>query len=375
MAKGHLITCVSKTAYNEFIECGYVALGPFPPKTPTSDSGLRAGLRINWDVIADLKRVEEGDYCFLHARRDQTLYGPFRLGSYFFEMANLPTFLRSANLTFDVWSQARDRLTNITYNDYSYRAVLRKPANIGIRSAPLMEIFLRQALGKVNSIPPRFQYGDTKKVVKPLLHYEIRELCSILGVSLDEVGEWKDCRPGVEEEIKAGRPIRLDLELEGGEIAFEKVLEAWVMNEMRSAQASQSQLLNLIGEFDYFGNAIYTYYTNFLDVIAYTAVDETPRRCEHCGSATRNLCEDARILELKKGYLSGEPKEISQLRTYMDWCREILGENAHPEGYLVAASYSEPYLERACEVVGDDVVLLQYTASEDGDIMLEAVNL
>lgn len=167
--RGHIITCLSDSDYQTFINSGFAGLYPIDfkssanPTNPT-DRQLRSKIRVNWDIIADLKRVKPEDYIFLHTNK--IIYGPFKATSHFLESPNMPNRFKSNNLNFQFWK------TNcagpVSYNQ-SY------PWKIGITHIPnvtkvdgfsSMELFKLTSVGLIQSIPQRFKYHDMPKIVK-----------------------------------------------------------------------------------------------------------------------------------------------------------------------------------------------------------------
>ncbi len=123
--KGHLITCLSSNDLEDFDSNGYVGLGPFYPRSDSTRRQVGARLRILWDVIADLKRVQPGDICFLHT--EGYIYGPYVFRSGFLESRALPNILRSPNTTLDNWWDHRNEFDGLYTEGYGYVASIDKP--------------------------------------------------------------------------------------------------------------------------------------------------------------------------------------------------------------------------------------------------------
>lgn len=362
MPKGHLVSCPSTEDLRRFIEEGIVGLGPFPPAPESNDAQVRSAIRTNWDVVADLMRVEEGDYCFLHALgADSQFYGPFRFSSSFRESARLSPHLSTRNLTRDYWAEHQDEIAEGDHDGWAYVAAIDVPEE-GVCAGKLMAIFLAQAEGEIHSVPPRFQYGDTRKIVKPLLHYEVDRLCSITGFPATGLEEWRlDEVPDYVRELS--EPV-INLSFSDGSLAYEKILEAWFMRMMGDRGDNRDEVVEIVGEYDYFANSVYTYYTNVLDVMSYEYIEG--ELCRECGARISGRCGNVRIAELKRGRQYGGLSEIAQLREYVEWANTVLEPPNTARGVLVSAGYSGPYLQAASEADLDNISVCVYSESDDG---------
>jgi hypothetical protein len=254
MRKGHLITCLNLGEVKNFDQNRYIGVGPFYPDSSNTDRKVGARLRILWDVIADLKRVRPGDICFLHA--EGKIFGPYLFTSTFKESRQMPNILRSANITHDFWIKNKAQFSKISMDEYGYVASIAKPKGCDANGSNLMELFLKQSQGIFNGIPPRFIYGDTKKIVKPLLYHEISQLLEIVEFT----GNWT-LLPSNNYDTNGLSDIMLDLTDYGGHLYCEKLLEAWFMENMYTGSSYHKIIKQIFGNYDYYANSIYTYYT------------------------------------------------------------------------------------------------------------------
>ncbi len=60
----HIITCDSDDIRTRFIQYGFVGIRP----VLTKSANIGRTVRMNWDILADLARVKEGDYILLHTK-------------------------------------------------------------------------------------------------------------------------------------------------------------------------------------------------------------------------------------------------------------------------------------------------------------------
>lgn len=333
MIKGHLINCINMDEVNAFDQNGYVGVGPFYPASTATDRQIGARLRIMWDVIADLKRARPGDICFLHS--EGQIFGPYKLTSTFKESASMPPVLQSSNITYEYWIKNKSQFDGISMDEYGYVASIQKPRGCNDGGIDLMDLFLNQSRGVFNGIPPRFMYGDTKKIVKPLLYHELIQLIEMVQFN----GDWTpiNITPYQTSQLS---DISLDLSDYGNRLYCEKLLEAWFMESMYSSTSAFNEIQSIIGNFDYYANCTYTYYTNFLDVFAYN-IDSNYNlsSCEQCNNINRDFAENIKIIELKRDYIPNPSWVVNQVEAYMKWAQAVLNPNASVSGYIVTAGY------------------------------------
>jgi hypothetical protein len=362
--KGHLITCLDIGEVRRFEAQRFVGLGPFPPESGSSRRKINARVRIIWDVIADLKRVQPNDICFLHT--EGLIFGPYIFRSVFYESRNLPPILSSSNLNMEYWWNNPDEFENVSIEEYGYVASIDKPEGCNSVGADLMGLFLRQSLGVFNGIPPRFMYGDTKKIVKPLLYHEIPQMLEMVNFN----GNWT-VSPGPTYLVDNLNPISLDLNDYGGHLFCEKILEAWLMENMSPTGRQYRELVDLIGNFEYYGNSIYTYYTNFLDAIAYNLPESnTIRRCQRCNNILRDFATAIRVIELKRDRLADGLRTLEQVSGYMEWAIRVLNPRSRTTGYVIASDFDREYRNFVRSNTRNDIRLLKYVL-ENGALHLQ----
>ncbi len=141
------------------------------------------------------------------------------------------------------------------------------------------------------------------------------------------------------------------------------------MENMSSMSMQYDEITNILGQFNYYANSSYTYYTNFLDVIAYNIPENyTQTRCNHCDNVIRDFANDIRVIELKRGY-SNVPEAISQVRGYMKWARAVLNPNSHVTGYIVANGFGNINEQ---SINNSGIHLIKYNLNE-GELNLELI--
>jgi len=92
------------------------------------------------------------------------------------------------------------------------------------------------------------------------------------------------------------------------------------------------------------GNSIYTYYTNFLDVIVYSIYEGyLIKTCTHCNSVIRDFADKIKVIELKRDYIGDSSWAVDQIDAYIKWAHLVLNPKANVEGYIVAAGFGNNY--------------------------------
>ena len=358
MIKGHLITCLDQGEVRSFDENKYVGVGPFYPVSSATDRQIGARLRIMWDVIADLKRARPGDVCFLHSEGE--IFGPYVLTSTFKESATMPQVLKSSSITYDYWVTNKALFDDIRMDEYGYVASIEKPRGCNCNGTDLMDLFLSQSRGIFNGVPPRFMYGDTKKVVKPLLYHELLQLLDIVKFN----GDWSAI-PATTYQTNQLSDISLDLSDYGNRLYCEKLLEAWFMENMFPGGAQYGTVQTVIGDYNYYSNSTYTYYTNFLDVLAYSLDgDYLMSHCDHCNNVNRDFAQEIKILELKRDYISDPSWVVAQVDAYIRWAQAVLNPRATVMGYIVAAGFGQ-----SCQTLkasNPHITFVQYGITTNG---------
>jgi hypothetical protein len=350
--KAHLVNCLSMLELERFINEGYVGLGPFPPKPGTTTRRqVSSRIRITWDVIADLKRVRPGDMLFLHS--EGYLLGPLIFESTFYESENMPSIMRSTNMTVGLWFSQLSSFNTLNFDDYGYVASIAKPMGYtGIR-VDIMELFLRQSIGTFNGVPPRFQYGDTRKIVKPLLPHDSVQLLELVQFT----GNWS-VKSSSNFDTTNLEEIILDLRDYGGHLFAEKILEAWFMENMHPNAPGYKMVCSILGEFNFYANSIYTYYTNFLDVFACNSRKAIELSyCPNCHAMLKDLITKIKIIELKRDTIDNYNSIQRQIRSYQRWAHSVLNPNAEIEGFIVAAGFTTHFRDEAQK---NNLQLIQY---------------
>jgi hypothetical protein len=121
-----------------------------------------------------------------------------------------------------------------------------------------------------------------------------------------------------------------------------------------------TNLNEIFGESQHFANSIFTYYTNFIDVLLYNVAEEPINEyCNECGKYTSKNKDNIRILELKKGRV--EINNLSQLLEYRDWALKSLadGDETRIQLFFVGSEFDANILGK------DGVICIRYSIHDD----------
>ena len=352
MRRAHLITCLSKEDYQQFIENGFAGLYPQKvkeDKVQSSKSRL-SRLRTNLDIIADLKRVKKDDYVFLHIKNKGGIYGPFIAKTEFKESPNVAEPFKSNNLTKNFWKNKFDE--NEIKEEYPWRISIESVEGV-TKDAKIdaMELFkLKSAKASIHSIPERFFYQDSPKIVKPLLTHESEQILDLLEKAGMEANSLK-VKP---QELEGFKEIRLNLIPHGNEVYTEKIIESWLLENSIYKDSNYTENKNIreiFGEFEHFANTIFTYYTNFLDVLFYSETQEKVAEfCQCCGKFNSKNKTNISVVEVKKSIVSEET--INQVKEYGEWALKVLGDNKmeNLRLFIIGKDFEENMLEKSGEI-------------------------
>ncbi len=196
-----------------------------------------------------------------------------------------------------------------------------------------VEVFRLKRDRKIWTIPERWKYGDMAKTVRPILGNEIDNLRELLirnnlGKFLNNTINPKN--------LNGFNEIRLLLTSSTGELYTEKILEAWLLENLTNNGnnvTSYQEVTKLFGNLNIFGNTIQAFYLDFIDIFGYIK--------------DKNGYEYGfKVIELKKGEPNTYPQTIIQLTKYMDWITTELagGDALKVEGIIVANNFGDDYI-------------------------------
>jgi len=357
MKRAHVITCLDEDEYYYFIENGFAGL--YPIKVARDKIGniraYAAKIGTNWDVIADLKRVKPEDLIFIHIKGEGYIYGPFEATSYFLESEDMTTCFKSENLNIDFWTEHYEYCE---FEDYPWRVSIKSIDGLtGEIGFDAKELFKLKAFGFVQSLPDRFLYHDKPKIVKPLLTNETELILDFLKKVNTESAL------GVQPmNLENFSKIKLNLKPHNTGVYREKILEAWLMENVTNNGdniAAHQNVIEIFGKRQHFANSIFTYYTNFLDILLYDTAENNIEVCPNCLKYTSKNKNNIFITELKTGW--ADINAYKQVREYGEWALKVLANNQPNKLTLsiVATGFSDEIFEK------NDVSLIKYQLIEE----------
>ncbi len=367
--RGHIINCEGMYAFNQFLEEGYVGVSPINPRRFTS-GGRSWAVRTNWDIIADLKRVKPGDLIFLHvtAESEGEIKGVFEATSHFMESPETPEIYKSANLRYyppePCWRDCPEE--EFGKPDYFWQAGIKELEGYYFKDGfNSTEVFRLAKEGRIWTVPVRWKYADMAKTVRPLLGSEAKELKKLLV--RNNLGEPLETSISPKN-LSNFSEIRLLLTPYNGQLYDEKILEAWILDNLTqngNNKTEYNMVTDIFGKLNVFGNTIQAFYLDFMDIFGYIEDKE-------------EFKYGFKVAELKKGEPEEFPLTIKQLTKYMDWVTtELAGGDAFKvEGIIIAKDFSQEYIDyiqqRNSIEYGNKINLVKYDLS-DGKITLEKV--
>lgn len=320
----HLITVTNRSTYERFISEGYLGVAP-----------QRGKHHKRWvstvDTLADLHRVRAGDWIFIMVKGEK-IYGVFRATTPFKQDPNTPSEYKTENLRYYPPEPCWQNLSENEFSepDYFYQVAIESIPEYNFElGIDYRDIFQLKNLGKIWTVPERFKYPETTKTVKPLTPKE--------AMALIEVFRRENPRGLKEEEVIPKNlsdfdPISIPLDFHDNEAQHEKILEAWVLQQLGSF--SNNDVKRLLGSFDYYANAVPSFYLDTMDIYGYLEKD--------------GIEYMHKVIELKKGMVTGAVGQtkcpLSQLLRYRNWVIENRagGDPRKVEVSIIARDFEKP---------------------------------
>ncbi len=266
----HIITCDSVNTMGEFHSNGWVGVRPI-----LSSDNIPLAVRLNWDIIADLARVQKGDYVILHSqgylRGVYEALNAFQLDS---QDADLFT---GVGLTKQSWQskQSDPRLQNPEYR-WWLRIGQAGDMTFPI-PAPIDTLFAMIAKGEVKTLPQRLRYEDKNKTVKGLHKYDFAKVLDVL-LGFNPQGNVAYSPTYTTPFPNSGQNLNYVLTPDN----YEKNLEACLVHAIRT---DAPIVTNCIGEARNVLNTLPIGYLGMADIVSWSDLD-WPDGCEHLWNIT-----------------------------------------------------------------------------------------
>ncbi len=287
--------------------------------------GIHENDRMRADMLADLKRVREGELVFIHA--EERIWGIFRATAGFLCDPNEAVYPHHLPLA----------------------TVVRFP-----QGAETIDLWRLRDAGKLWTVPFRFKYDDAARTVRPLTDGEAEEIARVL-MRRNPRGPEPALSPP--EDTTGFEAIPIPLETNGGQLRFEKELEAWILDSR-----DQDQLKRVYGKPIFWGNKIPTSYFKTIDLL-----------CLQEGNLPGVFEEKCRfgfiISELKAGRVDEDA--LKQMLGYIEWVshRWVAGQKDFITGVLIGSEIHRDVLQyvqqrNRLEQYGNPLKLLRYRVVE-----------
>lgn len=250
----HIITCDSKKEMTNFITYGLVGVRPVLTKKPKKQENETEGQRfrkwvaktvqMNWDILADLARIKEGDYILLHTKG--IIKGIFEVIGPPLVVKSLSHVFDGPNINVENWSNKWDVVLQQVNSHTPVWWVPIRPLKEEYFAEMSMDIvFDNIAKGRITSLPQRLRYEDKNKTTKGILKKDFEIILDLFyNYSFGETAPTNT--PSLEGMV----PITFDY-LTNDE--YEKNLEALIVYKIRSGifkisgtRFSHSNVLNTV---------------------------------------------------------------------------------------------------------------------------------
>lgn len=216
----HIITCDDENTFDNFVNMGIVGI------RPVNKGNLSSTVRMNWDILADIARVKEGDYVLLHAKG--IIQGVFEVTSNPTIEQNYAQLFNGPNIDTSTWESNWDDIQNIiSQNRHIWWIPIRPVDDLFFEKMDMDVIFRRIAEGKITSLPQRLRYEDKNKTVKGVTKTDFEKIVDLLYNYSSRVTP-PNQTPSPLQNIQ---PIDFDYLTNDG---YEKNLEAIIVHRVRS---------------------------------------------------------------------------------------------------------------------------------------------
>jgi len=305
----HIVNCEVNDFFDTFLPNGYLGTNILIKSTETRSLATFSGL--NHSTFADMKTIRQGDIIFVHATDpnrtnhsgSQKIFGVFKAESEFCEEPTTPLQFQSKHIHFEEDSNFAGTgwrnitaLPSIAYNrKISISHYIENNSNLcfqeGFHSTECFELKYKK---KLWSVPERWQYTDTHRVIRPLMINEAIEIIKVLERENSDVSTRRTVVPA-----NLGGFLPIEFNLNPNVVTSEKIIEGWILDNI----GRHTTLDDAIGSFTCFGNNMPTSYMKFMDIFGYLELPSGIKKYK--------------VIEVKKNDCVF-PNDINQLQRYFD---------------------------------------------------------
>ena len=351
----HIITCDDENALNDFVNMGRVGIRPVLTKEPKRKEGetevqwierwISKTVQMNWDILADIARVKEGDYVLLHTKG--IIQGVFEVTSNPIIEQNYTHLFSGPNIDTSTWESNWDDIQNIiSQNQHIWWIPIRPVDDLFFEKMDMDVIFRRIAEGKITSLPQRLRYEDKNKTVKGVTRTDFEKIVNLFYNYSFPITP-PNQTPSA---LQNTQPIDFDYLTNDG---YEKNLEAIIVHKVRSNTMGITGLnfshTNIL-------NTVPLGYLKMADILTWSEKNKiiNPWIWELKASSINNyenLKDEIRKLNIRASYIS------------------VLLQNGYKiTGIILAKSFSNGVIESFNNIITpigslEEVILISYTGA------------
>ncbi len=351
----HIITCDDENALNNFVNIDRVGIHPVLTNEPKRKEGETEDQRIkrwvsntvqmNWDILADIARVKEGDYVLLHAKG--IIQGVFEVVSNPIIEQRFVQYFNGPNIDTGTWRSNWNVIQNIIrQNQYIWWIPIQPVNNLFFEKMDMDVVFRRIAEGKITSIPQRLIYEDKKKTVKGVTKTDFEKIVDLFyNYSSHATPSSQTSSP-----FQNTQPIDFDY-LTNDE--YEKNLEAIIVHRVRS---NTMRIIGLNFSHTNILNTVPLGYLKMADVLTWSERNKiiNPWIWELMDKANSNV-NNYIILE----------NEIKNLNIRASYISKLLWNGYKITGAIVAKKFSNDVLTSFNNIITpvgslEEIILISY---------------
>ena len=335
----HVITCDDENTLNNFMNIRRVGI------RPVIRGNINLLVRMNWDILADIARVKEGDYVLLHAKG--IIQGVFEVTSNPEIEQNYTKLFNGPNIDTSTWENNWDDIQKIiSQNRHIWWIPIQPVDDLFFEKMNMDVIFRRIAEGKITSLPQRLRYEDKNKTVKGVTKTDFEEIVdSFFNYSSHATPSNQTPSP-----LRNTQPIDFDYLTND---RYEKNLEAIIVHKVRS-NAMRINGLNFL-------------HTNILNTVPLGYL----KMADVLTWSERNKVINPWIWELKANSISnyGDLKdEIRKLSVRASYVSTLLQNGYKITGVILAKGFLNSVITSFNNIITpigslEEVILISYTGT------------
>jgi len=335
----HIITCDDGNALNNFVNMGRIGI------RPVVVGNINSTVRMNWDILADIARVKEGDHVLLHAKG--IIQGVFEVISDPIIQQNHIQLFNGPHVDTSIWQNNLNNIQNIiSRNQYIWWISIRPVNGLFFEKMDMDVIFRRIAEGKITSLPQRLRYEDKNKTVKGVTKTDFEEIIDLFYNYSSPASPSGQTSPP----LQNTRSIDFDYLTNDG---YEKNLEAIIVHKVRS---NTMRITGLNFSHTNILNTVPLGYLKMADVLTWSE---------------RNKIINPWIWELKRGSINNYSDlkgEIGKLNIRASYISKLLENGYKVTGVILTKGFSGNVRTSFSNIITpigllEEIILISYTGT------------